>query len=148
MIKKRNKTLNVYKKSCYSKLTEGERMETSKQGIKLKKRDGILIGCFLFIGIIFLAYTYLHTSEEKNILVKVDGKCVKTFSIKDTVTYKITSEKGTNILRIAEGKVWLEDADCPDRVCVNTGKIKYPGQSIICLPHKVVIEIKEDADAK
>ena len=42
----------------------------------------------------------------------------------------------------------MEDADCPDRLCVKQGRIKKVGESIVCLPHKVVIEIvgeKEEA---
>ena len=38
----------------------------------------------------------------------------------------------------------MEDADCPDKVCVKTGKIKSPGQTVVCLPHRVVIEITGD----
>ena len=38
----------------------------------------------------------------------------------------------------------MEDADCPDKVCVKTGKIKKPGQTIVCLPHRTVIEITGD----
>ena len=38
----------------------------------------------------------------------------------------------------------MEDADCPDKVCVKTGKIKNPGQTIVCLPHRTVIEITGD----
>ena len=37
-------------------------------------------------------------------------------------------------------------ADCPDKVCMNPSHIEKPGQSLVCLPHKVMIEIKGMAE--
>ena len=34
------------------------------------------------------------------------------------------------------------DADCPDLVCVKTGKAQKKGDVIACLPHKLLIEVK------
>ena len=44
---------------------------------------------------------------------------------------------------IKDGYAYLTYADCPDHTCVKTGKIKYAGQSIICLPNKVAIIVRE-----
>lgn len=109
-----------------------------------EKREILFIGCFLLIGIGILIVTYGQKQEQNCVILQADGTVRKTFSLKDTVTYEIKSEQGSNLLRIEGGSVWLEEADCPDGICVNTGKIKYAGQSIICLPHKVVVEIKEN----
>lgn len=112
------------------------------------RKDFLLIGAFLVLGGGLLAYTYLGKQDSAQVSVRVDGTCVKTFSLEDTVTYTITGKGGTNVLHIDNGTAWLSEADCPDQICVNTGKIKYAGQSIICLPHKVVVEIKEAFDAE
>ena len=48
---------------------------------------------------------------------------------------------GTNELVIADGQVWLEQASCPDKLCVHQGKIQYAGQSIICLPNQVTLQL-------
>ena len=53
---------------------------------------------------------------------------------------------GTNELVIADGQVWLEEASCPDKLCVHQGKIQYAGQSIICLPNKVSVTIEDEQD--
>ena len=45
------------------------------------------------------------------------------------------------------GEVWLSEADCPNLLCVKTGKIRYAGQSIVCLPHKVAVRIVGGASA-
>ena len=53
---------------------------------------------------------------------------------------------GTNELVIADGQVWLEEASCPDKLCVHQGKIQYAGQSIICLPNQVSVTIEDEQD--
>ena len=57
---------------------------------------------------------------------------------------ELGTERGNNKIIINDSTVWMEDADCPDKVCVKTGKIKNPGQTIVCLPHRTVIEITGD----
>ena len=42
---------------------------------------------------------------------------------------------------IRDGGARIEEASCPDRLCVGMGVIRRAGQSIICLPNQVVVEI-------
>ena len=44
-------------------------------------------------------------------------------------------------VHIADGKVWVEGADCPDKICEHTGAISRAGQQIVCLPNAVVITL-------
>ena len=55
-----------------------------------------------------------------------------------------TSAEGTwhNILVIKDGRADMTDADCPDRICVNHRPVSQEGETIVCLPHKVVVEVK------
>ena len=46
-----------------------------------------------------------------------------------------------NIIRIRSGKVSVIKADCRSQVCVDHKAISRSGESIICLPHKLVVEI-------
>ena len=49
---------------------------------------------------------------------------------------------GTNRVVISHGEVCVTEADCPDKLCVKQGKIHNHGQTIVCLPHKLVVEIE------
>ena len=49
-------------------------------------------------------------------------------------------------VHISGGKVWVTDADCPDKTCVRTGVITRAGQSIVCLPNKVTVTISGESD--
>lgn len=53
---------------------------------------------------------------------------------------------GYNLLSVSDGVVWMEAADCRDQICVRHSAVSAEGESIICLPHKLVVEITAGAD--
>jgi hypothetical protein len=109
---------------------------------KLKKADILLIGGIIAFGCI-LGLAILLTQHKGNIAqVRVDGTIVENLQMTDNLTYEINGANGgTNLLIIQDGKAWIEEASCPDGLCKNMGKISQVGQSVICLPNKVVVEI-------
>lgn len=47
-----------------------------------------------------------------------------------------------NELVIESGEAHIASADCPEQLCVKHRPIKMSGESIICLPHRVVVRIE------
>ena len=58
----------------------------------------------------------------------------------------IIAGKETNHLIIKDCKADVTEADCPDQICVDQKAISKEGETIVCLPNKVVVEVK-GADA-
>lgn len=56
---------------------------------------------------------------------------------------EIPGKVGKCILVISDGKADMESADCPNQICVHHGAISHTGETIVCLPNRVVIEIVE-----
>jgi hypothetical protein len=110
--------------------------------LKLKKADILLIGGIIAFGCI-LGLVILLTQHKGNIVqVRVDGTIIENLQMTDNLTYEINGVNGgTNLLIIQGGEAWVEEASCPDGLCKNMGKISQVGQSVICLPNKVVVEI-------
>ena len=52
------------------------------------------------------------------------------------------TDGGENIVRIEAGRVCMEQASCPDQVCVKQGYIKNGALPITCLPNKVIVTIQ------
>lgn len=114
----------------------------------MKRKDIILIVVLLAIaGIFYGAQTFL-TKKGQQVVVTVDKKVVLTKSLDKDQTIEIPLKDGTNIIKIKNGAVSMIDADCPDQVCVRHKEIQKTGETIVCLPHKVVVEIKgkEESD--
>ena len=105
----------------------------------MKKRDIILIASILVVAIAFFLIVELIKEEGAGVVVKVDGVEVAEYSLSKSGTYPLNG--GTNILVIEDGRAYLSDANCPDKLCVHQGKISRTGEVITCLPNKLTVTV-------
>ena len=117
--------------------------ENAKQAKSLRY-DLILIGALLVISLGVLLITTLTRREGGYVEVEQSGQIVATYSLAIDGEYSLNG--GTNILVIEGGVAYLKDANCPDKTCVKTGKIRYVNQSIICLPNEISITVRGGSD--
>ena len=110
------------------------------------KRDIILVLSMVIIAAAaFLIINYAVKKDGRYVVIKVDGQVVKTLDLnREETTIEVNG--GVNRIVIKDGKVSMTEADCPDELCVKTGKISRTGETIVCLPHRVVVEIKGSQD--
>lgn len=108
----------------------------------MKRKDFILIGVILFIMIIGFGANYMLNSKEADkIEIYVDNKLYKTYSINSNEEINIKTENGYNVVKIHDYGVEITEASCPDKVCIDSGFITKPSESIVCLPNKINIKI-------
>ena len=114
---------------------------TQKNGRKIKN-DIILVS--VIVGVILLAILgmLVFRQEGNTVKVTVDGKTLGEYSLNVNKTVEIKSDLGTNLLVIKDGKAYIESASCPDGICSAHRPIEHDGESIICLPNRVVVEIR------
>lgn len=114
---------------------------------KKYKKDLLLIAILFMIAIIsILCLSFLpHSGKYAEVLVGSNPVYITPLS--SNQTYTIDGVTGHNYLVIENNEAYLSDATCPDKLCVNMGKISKAGQSIICLPNEVVIRIVDDVNA-
>ena len=113
-----------------------------------KKMDIVIIICL--IGISFLPHLIFAININKNYdsihaIVKVDGKVYKEISLsslKEDDTFTVETSKGNNTISVKDKSISITHADCHDSLCVKQGSISKVGDTIVCLPHKLIIEIK------
>ena len=120
------------------------KMNTELSNVKKKKRDIIFIGVLLVVALIaFFVVDKFIKKDGNKVVIKVDGEIVKIVNLTDTNNIIVNGyDGGTNTVVIENGTVYMTEADCPDKICVNTGKISKIGETIVCLPHRVVVEIQ------
>ena len=51
-----------------------------------------------------------------------------------------------NTVLVKHNSISIKDADCPHKECVKSGWISEPGQMIVCLPYKLIININGQAN--
>ena len=115
----------------------------------MKKNDFILILSVIFIAL--SAFLFLHITKDEgsgDVVVKVDGDIYGRYDITHD---EIIDINNSNTLVIEDRKVFMKEADCPDKLCIKQKSISRDGESIICLPNKVIVTIesgsKSDIDA-
>ena len=108
----------------------------------MKKKDILLIlGILVVITACYWIINVINSKNAGNIEIYVDNKLYKTVSINAKEEFKIENRGGYNIVKIHDKGVEIVDASCPDKVCVHTGFINKPSQSIVCIPNRVSIKI-------
>ena len=124
----------------------------------IKKADLILLAVLLIAGLAASIVLARSGKGGGQVTIKSAGKKIGTYSLKENRTLLITKdghifdcdgtdsqgETGYNILQIRDGKADMISADCHNHDCVNHRPISKDGENIICLPHKIVIQIEKE----
>ena len=109
------------------------------------RNDVLFIASLLAVLLVAGACLFFLRGEGNTITVKVDQQVVGTYTLSQDQVVEIPSEQGHNRLVIQDGKAFMETATCPDGICVGHQPIHRNGESIVCLPNKVVVTVTVDA---
>ncbi len=107
----------------------------------ITKKDIIIVLIVLLIGV--GGIIILNSRQVgKTATVRVDGELVETVSLDSDFKKNINGV----IVAVEDGEIFVKDSNCPDKVCQRSGKISKSGESIICAPNRVSIEIEGESD--
>lgn len=117
----------------------------------LKKGDLAIMLAVLSLAAAVFAPFALAPSRSLTCEIEQNGELVKRVRLgagyHETVTIKGTV---TNVIEIDDTSVYFSKSDCPDQVCVRTGKLTRAGQLAVCLPNRVIVRLvgaQNDIDA-
>lgn len=109
----------------------------------MKKKDFILIAVILIAIAALFGYTKFKDANEEAAVVAVykDNELYKEIPLDEEVEFTIKDGEHINKINVHDNGVEVTEANCPDKVCVKTGFITKPSQSIVCIPNKLNIKI-------
>ena len=110
------------------------------------RNDFLLLIIILVVAVIGFWLFKSGLKSGNTVLVTINGKEEYKFDISDDKEFTVkTGANGDNIniLVIENGKVYIKEADCRDKICVNHRAISNSGETIVCLPHKLVVSVEE-----
>ena len=110
------------------------------------KADIFLAVALLLLGFGSLALLRSGQKDGAFVRVTVDGALYGTYALSEERTVQIDTAYGSNTLRIEGGRVRMEEADCPNKDCVEKGAISKTGQIILCLPHKLSVTVVNEGE--
>ena len=112
-----------------------------KQFLKAHKNDLLLVLALLLLAGGAWLLTLLTRRAGGEVEVAVDGAAEALLPLSADRSYTWTGAAGTNTLVIENGAAYMVSADCPDKLCVKRGPIRYDGENIVCLPHKLTVTV-------
>lgn len=118
----------------------------------IKKWDIVLLIALLLLSLlpegVFILSGSDRMLEGSKAVVQVNGSVYKEIPLSEhhgTDTFTIQTADGYNTVVVKDQKIGIIEADCPDKICIQEGFIRNPGETTVCLPHKVMIEIRSTA---
>lgn len=115
----------------------------------MKKADLIIIAVTAAVVLALFIFLYgVNNASGAYVQIEIDGEIAEILPL-DTEAVRVirTDNGGENTLVIKDGKAEVSEANCPDGICKNHSAIYRSGETIICLPHKVVIAVVNESDA-
>ncbi len=103
--------------------------------------DKILIAGLVIVTLTsFPAIRHFHR-EGEGVVIEVDGGEVGNFSLGEDRLISVDGKLGTTRVAISEKGVRVLDSPCPYKLCVKSGAIDRSGETLVCLPNRVVVRI-------
>ena len=112
-----------------------------------KRRNSFILGaaCILAASAAGIA-AKMGREQGSQVIVFQDGVEQGRYLLSEEqeveIAFNQESQEGKNILRIRDGSADMIYADCPDQLCVNQKEIDKVGETIVCLPHKIGVEVE------
>ncbi|GAA0119635.1 NusG domain II-containing protein [Clostridium perfringens] len=118
----------------------------------MKKWDLIIIIVLIILSLMPIRFLISSNNnvDLKRVIINVNGEEYETLELKENINeiIKIEEGLGVNEICINKGQVYMNHSNCTDKVCMRQGKISRIGESIVCLPNRVFIEIKGDEEGE
>lgn len=106
----------------------------------------LLLLCFIPTAVFTLQHKSTNPDNNLYAVISIDSKTVKKISLSDNsrhYKFNLYPHDGEyNLIEVDGGRIRDKEDNTPDQIAVHTGWISKAGQQSICLPHKLIIEIK------
>ena len=120
----------------------------------IKKRDIVLILTLLAaVLFLFAVQALIRRPADKNsadgmrVRITQNGQVIGEYPLAEERSVSVSGDSGTNLIVIDGESVRMEEADCPDRYCIRQGRISRRPDTIVCLPHRLIVELVQGGNA-
>ncbi len=112
----------------------------------IRKGDIILAIVLTMLCLLSCWYVYgIDGTEGTVVVIEYNGELWGKYSLYESQTIEIETNKGYNQAIIENGKVYMAEANCPDHYCLQQhktdGGIDGSNETIVCLPNRIVISV-------
>lgn len=90
-------------------------------------------------------YQHNPVSDNRIAVITQDGKIIERIDLDRVKEPRqiVLPGKYHEIIEVEKGRIRFKQADCPDKICVNTGWLNEPGEVAVCMPNRAVVKIED-----
>ncbi len=110
----------------------------------IQKRDIVIVlVLFLVAGGIFAGYQFWNRGKIPKAEIYYGTELIETIELDSQKEQVFTFSQNENVVfhLYEDGSICFEKSDCPDQVCVHSGRLSQPGESAACLPNKFILKL-------
>lgn len=114
----------------------------------MKPGDWVLIIGAVALSVVTAVLVWLPGRVSAGVAnIYLDSQLVMSLPLSEDGTYTVHADGGENVVEVKAGRARMLSADCADEYCVRQGYIEFSGETVICLPHRVVIELEAEEES-
>jgi len=109
-----------------------------------KKTDIMIVLAIVVVSIIaWGSYNFAFADKSGKAEIYYGSKLIQTVALDKGIekTFSIPQDEHVVFHLYKDGSISFDDSDCPDKICINSGKLKTVGQTAACLPNKIILKI-------
>ncbi len=115
--------------------------------MKKISRGDVFLSLFLLVFLVGAFFAFRQEAASVCYAeISVDGELYKRVQLtghQGREELLVETARGKNLIVVEGESIRVKEADCPDKICVNMGRLTQPGETAACLPHKLLIEVKK-----
>ncbi|MBQ2297717.1 MAG: NusG domain II-containing protein [Ruminiclostridium sp.] len=102
----------------------------------------VLIGALLVVAVAGMLVIQALREEGAQVVITWNGEVEGTYPLDEDQTFVFEGESGGyNVVTIEDGFVFMEEANCPDQICVKHKPLNQTADPIVCLPNSLVVKV-------
>lgn len=112
--------------------------------MKMKKGDIVIVAVLLSVIAWFVMPLIVEDEhvDAASAEIIVNGEIYRTVALtEEAETIEIRTDRGYNVLRVSASGIEMIEADCPDQLCLGFGHVHHNGDTIVCLPNRIFVEV-------
>ena len=109
--------------------------------MRITKKEILIILGIIAAALIALLVINLTSQKGNMAVITVENTAVKEVDLSDSGEFTVDSIENVTF-EVKDGSIRVKENDCPDKICVDTGWISKTNDRIICMPKKMIIEIR------
>lgn len=102
----------------------------------------VLLAVLLVAGVLGVLLVSRVQTEGAQVSIRWQDNAPKVYPLSEDRTLSFEGNNGEwNVVVIRDGQVFMQEASCPDQICVRHAPTNQTADPIVCLPNRLVVKI-------